>query len=122
MTRILIAGFKHETNTFSAVPTDLKSFRARALYYGDMVSRQLSGTKTEPAAFLDYCATEGWQAVKEELWRSGGGARDGAEKERLRSCGGAVDALESWGGGADGEQSASRRQGSESQPAHLPKI
>ena len=63
MTRILIAGFKHETNTFSALPTDLESFRARALYYGDMVYRQLSGTKTEPAAFLDYCATEGWQAV-----------------------------------------------------------
>ena len=44
MTRILIAGFKHETNTFSAVPTDLDSYRARALYYGDMIAEQLRGT------------------------------------------------------------------------------
>ena len=63
MTRILIAGFKHETNTFSAVPTDLDAYRARALYYGDAIAKQMRGTKTEPAAFLDFCAAEGWQAV-----------------------------------------------------------
>ena len=53
MTSVLIAGFKHETNTFSALPTDLEAYKARALYYNDEVPKQLRGTKTEPAAFLD---------------------------------------------------------------------
>ncbi len=32
--RILMAGFRHETNTFSSLPTDLAAFKARALYRG----------------------------------------------------------------------------------------
>jgi len=63
MTRVLIAGFKHETNTFSAMPTDLDAYKARALYYNEAVGKQLRGTKTEPAAFLDFAAKEGWQTV-----------------------------------------------------------
>ena len=34
--RVLIAGFKHETNTFSKLPTDLDAYRARALYRGPL--------------------------------------------------------------------------------------
>ncbi len=63
MIRVLIAGFKHETNTFSDMPTDLDSYKTRALLYGDDVAKNLRGTKTEPAAFLDFCEAEGWQAV-----------------------------------------------------------
>ncbi len=61
--RILIAGFKHETNTFSALPTDLAAYRARGLYEGAEVARQLSGTRTEIAAYLDACDHFGWRAV-----------------------------------------------------------
>ena len=44
--RILIAGFKHETNTFSQLPTTLDSYKARMLYYGDEVIAKMRGTKT----------------------------------------------------------------------------
>ena len=63
MTRVLIAGFKHETNTFSKLPTDLAAYRARAFHLGDEVPQALAGTRTEPAAFLDFCRREGWSAV-----------------------------------------------------------
>jgi len=51
--RVLIAGFMHETNTFSGLPTSLDSFRARDLHYGDEVKKVFRETKTEIAAFLD---------------------------------------------------------------------
>jgi microcystin degradation protein MlrC len=63
MTSVLIAGFKHETNTFSALPTDLEAYKARALYHNDEVPKQLRGTKTEPAAFLDFCNAQNWQVT-----------------------------------------------------------
>ena len=61
--RILIAGFKHETNTFSRLPADLDAYRARALYRGAEVAQRLAGTRTEVAAFLDAAARHGWQAA-----------------------------------------------------------
>lgn len=39
MTRILTAVFKHETNTFSALPTDLKAYAARSLSRGDAIPK-----------------------------------------------------------------------------------
>ncbi|MEK9724786.1 MAG: M81 family metallopeptidase, partial [Rhodospirillaceae bacterium] len=63
MVRVLVAGFKHETNTFARQPTDLDAFRARALVYGAAVGKAFAGTQTEIAAYLDFCATRGWQAV-----------------------------------------------------------
>ena len=44
--RVLIAGFKHETNAFCKLPTDLASYRTRGLYYGDEMRSALSGTNT----------------------------------------------------------------------------
>ncbi len=32
--RILMAGFRHETNTFSILPTDMAAFEARSLRRG----------------------------------------------------------------------------------------
>lgn len=62
--RILIAGFKHETNTFSKLPTDLVAYRARALYVGDDEMRAAyAGTNTEIAGFMDACKTYGWEPV-----------------------------------------------------------
>lgn len=63
MIRVLAAGFKHETNTFSTVPTDLEAYRARALYYDADVAANLMGTRTEMAAFLAFAAAEDWQMV-----------------------------------------------------------
>ena len=63
MKRILIAGFKHETNTFSSLATNLASYRARTLVYGEDVKRKFLGTKTEPAAFIQFCEAESWQSI-----------------------------------------------------------
>ena len=63
MKRIFIAGFMHETNTFSKLPTTLDSYRARGLYYGDDVFQKLKGTRTEIAAFFDSCSKYNWEAV-----------------------------------------------------------
>jgi microcystin degradation protein MlrC len=61
--RILIAGFKHETNTFSKLATTLEHYRSRGLYRGEQISKALRGTNTEIAAFLDACDANGWQAI-----------------------------------------------------------
>jgi microcystin degradation protein MlrC len=61
MTRVLVAGFKHETNTFCQTPADMNAYRARALYLEGDVANNLRNTKTEIAAFLDFCAAEGWE-------------------------------------------------------------
>ena len=63
MKRILIAGFKHETNTFSSLATNLTSYHARTLVYGEDVKQKFIGTKTEPAAFIQFCEAESWQAI-----------------------------------------------------------
>lgn len=61
--RVLIAGFKHETNTFSKLPTDLTAYRARALHYGDNIRTAYTGTNTEIAGFLDACKKYDWEPV-----------------------------------------------------------
>ena len=61
--RVLIAGFKHETNTFSSLPTTLDSYKARGLYRGEEVRTALAGTNTEIAGFLDACERYGWEPV-----------------------------------------------------------
>jgi microcystin degradation protein MlrC len=61
--RVLIGGFKHETNTFSRQPTSLKSYEARAFYVGDSIVPAYSNTKTEVAAFLAACGRHGWQPI-----------------------------------------------------------
>ena len=61
--RILIAGFKHETNTFSVLPTDLDAYRARCLYFGSDILDVFADTNSEIAGFLDVCATNNWTPV-----------------------------------------------------------
>lgn len=61
--RILMAGFKHETNTFSKVPATLDSFRSRVLLYGPDVAKHFQHTKSEMAAFLDAASKNDWQSV-----------------------------------------------------------
>ncbi len=61
--RVLVAGFRHETNTFSRLATDLAAYDARDLYYGDDILTQFAGTRSEAAAFLDAGKRCGWQIV-----------------------------------------------------------
>ena len=58
--RVLIASFKHETNTFSAAPTDVAAFEARYCYRGAEIAQHLGGTPSEMAAFLDAGKRYGW--------------------------------------------------------------
>jgi microcystin degradation protein MlrC len=59
--RVLIAGFRHETNTFSKLATDLAAYRARDLYYGHDILSQFAGTRTEVAAFANAAKRYGWE-------------------------------------------------------------
>jgi microcystin degradation protein MlrC len=61
--RVLIAGFKHETNTFSNQPADLAAYEARSLYRGEAVREMHAGTKVEIAAYLDAADAQGWEVV-----------------------------------------------------------
>ncbi len=61
--RVLIAGFKHETNTFSKLPTTLESYRARGDYRGDDLPKVFKDTNTEIAAFIDTCAKHGFTPI-----------------------------------------------------------
>ncbi len=59
--RVLIAGFKHETNTFSKLPTDMTAYKARSYYRDDAVAAKMRGTATEIAAALDAADRHGWR-------------------------------------------------------------
>ncbi len=51
--RLIIASMKHETNTFSPVPTGLERFQQRVCCFGEEVPRTLAGTKTGVGAYLE---------------------------------------------------------------------
>jgi microcystin degradation protein MlrC len=57
--RFLVAMMKHETNTFSPIPTDLQRFRDWGLHEGDAVQRAYAGTNHPLAAFLDIAREAG---------------------------------------------------------------
>ena len=61
--RFLVAMMKHETNTFSPVPTDLQRFRDWGLHEGEAVVRAYRGTNHPLAAFLDIAAEAGAEVV-----------------------------------------------------------
>jgi microcystin degradation protein MlrC len=61
--KFLLAMMKHETNTFSPVPTDLKRFRDWGLYEDDAVVRAYKGTNHPLAAYLDLADDAGAEIV-----------------------------------------------------------
>ncbi|MCC6469368.1 MAG: M81 family metallopeptidase [Alphaproteobacteria bacterium] len=61
--RILVGQVKHETNTFSRLPTDLDSYARRLLVYGDDMFQRLAGTRTEIGGFLQAARRNGWTLV-----------------------------------------------------------
>ncbi len=61
--RLIIASMKHETNTFSPVPTGLERFRERVLCFDEEVPAALEGTKTGVGAFLQLAREAGAEIV-----------------------------------------------------------
>ncbi len=63
--RVVIAMMKHETNTFSPVPTPIERF-ARGYPLpprGEEALKAFKGTGSAMAAFIDICEREGWEMV-----------------------------------------------------------
>ena len=63
--RVVIAMMKHETNTFSPVPTPIERF-ARGYPLpprGEDALKAFKGTGSAMAAFIDICEREGWGMV-----------------------------------------------------------
>lgn len=74
--KIVAAMMKHETNTFSPVPTSLARFTRGStdLPRGEVVRQAYGGTNSGIAAFLDICDAQGWEAVTPvaaNAWPSG---------------------------------------------------
>ena len=74
--RILIAQMKHETNTFSPVPTDLARFsRGQATpFYGDEAYQAYKGTGSAISAFIDLAEQHGAEInipIAANAWPSG---------------------------------------------------
>jgi microcystin degradation protein MlrC len=61
--RVLIAGFMHETNTFSRLSTTLDDYRRRFLVEGNDMVPKFKGTRNEIGGFIDAVASHGWQPV-----------------------------------------------------------
>ena len=61
--RVLIAMMKHETNTFSPVPTDLTRFKNWAYYTGTDVVDHFGGTNTPTGAYIDHARKRGCEMV-----------------------------------------------------------
>jgi microcystin degradation protein MlrC len=72
--KFVIAMMKHETNTFSPVPTPFESFVSHAAFSGDDAYQAFKGTNTPMAAFLDLADKEGAEIITPlaaETWPSG---------------------------------------------------
>ena len=72
--KFVIAMMKHETNTFSPVPTPFESFVSHAALSGDEAYQAFKGTNTPLAAFVDLAEKEGADftiPIAAETWPSG---------------------------------------------------
>jgi microcystin degradation protein MlrC len=61
--RVLIAQFKHETNTFSKLPTTLEDYRKHWLIEGEAMVGRFKGTRNEIGGYIDSIAKYDWQPV-----------------------------------------------------------
>ena len=94
--RVVIAMFKHETNSVSPVPTPLARFAraGTAPYYGDEVVRTFRGTGTAIAAFIDAAERHGAAIVTPvagHAWPSGPVDDDAFEHFATRICDAVAD-------------------------------
>ena len=94
--KIVVAMMKHETNTFSPVPTPLARFTrgSTELPRGDAAVAAFKGTNSGIAAFIDICEDEGWETVAPiaaNAWPSGP-VEDEAFETMAEAIVGAVEA------------------------------
>ena len=61
--RVVLAMMKHETNTFSPVPTDWARFEAWGAQFGADVVEAYGRTNMPLGAYLAICRREGWEVV-----------------------------------------------------------
>jgi len=95
--RVVVAMMKHETNTFSPVPTPWARFEAWSAVFGDEVIRAYEPTNMTLAAYIRLCRQEGAEIVAPiaaEAMPSGPVAADAYER-----MSGAI--LEAVAGGCD---------------------
>jgi len=72
--KFVIAMMKHETNTFSPVPTPFESFANNAAHFGTDAYHAFKGTNTPMAAFIDLAEKQGAEIttpIAAEAWPSG---------------------------------------------------
>lgn len=94
--RVVIAMFKHETNTFSPVPTPLSRFvkSGTTPYYGADVLAAFRGTGTSVSAFIDLAEKRGASIVSPiagHAWPSGPVDDDAFEHFASRICDAVAD-------------------------------
>jgi microcystin degradation protein MlrC len=63
MTRVLIARFMHETNTFSRVPTDMALIRRRDFHLENEIPQAFRGTRSALGATFEAADKYGWSLV-----------------------------------------------------------
>jgi microcystin degradation protein MlrC len=61
--RFVVGELKHETNVFSSVRTELRSFQERTLFYGEEMFDALRGTRTSIGGILDAAAANNIELV-----------------------------------------------------------
>ena len=61
--RAVIAMMKHETNTFSPIPTPMARFEEWGAHFGDAAREALEGTAMPFGAYLKIAREEGWEVV-----------------------------------------------------------
>lgn len=60
---VLTAEFQHESNTFSCRKTDLKAFRDRYWYEGEVAFAERGDANTPLGGFLDIARRDGWTVI-----------------------------------------------------------
>ena len=60
---VLLARFKHETNTFSSLSTGREEFASTSLFTGEAIVPEFRGTNTDIGGFLRVADAEGWDVV-----------------------------------------------------------
>lgn len=63
MTRVVIGGISHETNTFSPIRTDLPLFGRRTLVRGPLLIEQSRGVRNGLGGMVDAAEQRGWELV-----------------------------------------------------------
>lgn len=61
--KVLVAGIKHETNTFASKYTDLEAYKARHWFMGEQLLKEFSGVKNEYGGMIDAAAEYGFELL-----------------------------------------------------------